>query len=1050
MPLHFPAQRGGQLEVAVAKARARYRKDSPETHSVTPAILVPSSIKTAPEASRAETDGYRIWLGAISTNNMETGLLIRMREMGFVSLAGCGPAFGNFIETLCVVHNDFLFWSCSLPDIVDHTLISIKGRDRGLAEAAFNWRAVVTIRNLEHAVRPKSLAVFGASEREGSVGRIVMRNIVDGGFEGEIWPVNPKYRQVAGYRCYRRAEDLPGIPDLGVVMTPAQTVPGIIAALGKKGCRAAVVITAGLTRENGLRQAMLDAAKPHLFRIIGPNTVGLAIPPAKLNASFAHMAAGSGNIALLSQSGAIATSLIDWAAANDVGFSHIVSLGDMADVDVGDWLDMLAGDAKTRVIVMYLETITNPRKFMSAARAAARIKPVIAVKAGRHEVAAKAAATHTGALSGSDRVVDAAFSRAGILRVVGLAELFDAAEITARFRPLDRANVGIVTNGGGAGVLALDQLAESSGVLADLSSTTLELLDGVLPSTWSRANPVDIIGDAPAERYRDAIRVVAADRDVDIVMVLNCPTGLASPIDAATAVTGQADGGRIEGKSLLTCWLGEHTAREARRVLQSAGIPSFETPADTARAVSYLADWSKAQKALMRVPSSRGEDVPVDREAALAIFREVAAKGRRMLTEPEAKAVVASYGISVPQTIVARSPEEAGKAAAVLLESSTSVVVKLLSKAISHKSDVGGVVLDIETAERAEEAARTIEGRVCHHAPEADIEGYAVQPMVVRRHAQELILGMSRDLVFGPTILFGAGGVAVEVMNDTAVALPPLDDVLAVGLMDRTRIGRLLAGFRDRPPADRKAIVVALNGLSQMIVDFPCIVSVDINPLLADANGAIALDARIEIDPRAVEEQGPNPALAIRPYPAGWGKEFGGGGAHYLIRPIKPVDIQLYPEFLSKISPDDLRLRFLAPRKNFSDEMLKRLTQLDYDRDIAFVVLDKTSGALAGVGRLSCDPDREKGEYALLVRTDLQGRGIGWQLLQQLIDYAKAQNIGRIEGVVLEENTGMQNMCREFGFSIARHLDEPGLLLVELDLSRETPPHFSDRDRRGL
>jgi len=292
--------------------------------------------------------------------------------------------------------------------------------------------------------------------------------------------------------------------------------------------------------------------------------------------------------------------------------------------------------------------------------------------------------------------------------------------------------------------------------------------------------------------------------------------------------------------------------------------------------------------------------------------------------------------------------------------------------------------------------------------------------------------------------------VAVEVMNDTAVALPPLDDVLAVGLMDRTRIGRLLAGFRDRPPADRKAIVVALNGLSQMIVDFPCIVSVDINPLLADANGAIALDARIEIDPRAVEEQGPNPALAIRPYPAGWGKEFGGGGAHYLIRPIKPVDIQLYPEFLSKISPDDLRLRFLAPRKNFSDEMLKRLTQLDYDRDIAFVVLDKTSGALAGVGRLSCDPDREKGEYALLVRTDLQGRGIGWQLLQQLIDYAKAQNIGRIEGVVLEENTGMQNMCREFGFSIARHLDEPGLLLVELDLSRETPPHFSDRDRRGL
>ena len=502
----------------------------------------------------------------------------------------------------------------------------------------------MTIRNLEFAVRPRSLAVFGASSRQGSVGRIVLENIIAGGFESDIWPVNPKYREVSGLRCYPDAVALPRAPDLGVIVTPAATVPGIVAGLGAKGCRAAVVITAGLTRENGLRQAMLDAAKPYLFRIIGPNTVGLMIPPAKLNAGFAHMAAAPGNIALLSQSGAIATSLIDWAAANDVGFSHIVSLGDMADVDVGDWLDMLAGDARTRAIVMYLETVTNPRKFMSAARAAARIKPVIAVKAGRHEAAAKAAATHTGALSGADRVVDAALSRAGILRVDGLAELFDAAEITARFSPLEHARIGIVTNGGGAGVLAVDQLVEGSGALADLAAETLERLYAALPPTWSHATPVDIIGDAPPDRYQAAVEAVAADAGVDAVLVMNCPTGLASPADAASAVAALAEEGRIEGKPVLASWLGEQTARAARDILQRAGIASFATPADAARAVSYLADWSRAQKALTRVPSSRSEDVVCDRGVVLDIFRKAAAEGRRMLTEPEAKMAAAACG----------------------------------------------------------------------------------------------------------------------------------------------------------------------------------------------------------------------------------------------------------------------------------------------------------------------------------------------------------------------------------------------------------------------
>ncbi|PWJ86020.1 acetyltransferase [Mesorhizobium loti] len=892
----------------------------------------------------------------------------------------------------------------------------------------------MTIRNLEFAFAPKSVAVFGASVRDGSVGRVVFDNIVSGGFEGEIWPVNPKYSQVAGRQCYAKAADLPGIPDLGVIVTPPETVPRIVRELGNKGTRAAVVITAGLTRESGLRQAMLDAAKPSLFRIIGPNTVGLMIPPIRLNAGFAHMAAKPGNIALLSQSGAIATSLIDWAADNNVGFSQIVSLGDMADVDVGDCLDMLAGDMHTRAIVMYLETIPNPRKFISAARAAARVKPVIAIKSGRHEQSAKAAATHTGALSGADRVVDAALLRAGILRVKGLTELFDAVETTARFVPLERARVGIVTNGGGAGVLAVDQLIEGSGELAELSPETIARLDAVLPSTWSHANPVDIIGDAPPERYRAAIEAVAADAGTDVVLVMNCPTGLGSPLAAASAVAALAQDGKIDGKPVLTCWLGEHTAREGRRVLQDAGIASFETPSDAATAVSYLSEWSRAQRALMRTPSSRSEDARSGREAVLAIFRQVAKGGRRMLTEPEAKAAISAYGIPVPETIVARSPVEVEAAAGRLLKTSAQVVVKLLSKAISHKSDIGGVMLGITTSAAAGEAARSIEARVRKSAPQADIEGYAVQPMVVRKQAQELILGVSRDPIFGPAILFGAGGVAVEVMDDTAIALPPLDDVLSGDLIRQTRIGRLLAGFRDRKPADRQSIIAALNGLSQMIIDFPCLVSLDINPLLADAEGVIALDARIEIEPERVEEAGPNPALAIRPYPSGWEKTFSAGDTDYNIRPIKPADIALYPEFLARISPDDLRLRFLSPRKSFSDQMLKRLTQLDYDRNMAFVALETRSGALGGISRLSCDPDHTVAEYAVLVRTDLQGHGLGWELLRQIVDYAKADGIDRIGGIMLSENTRMLAMCREFGFSIKRHPIEPGLVEATLEL----------------
>jgi acetyltransferase len=897
----------------------------------------------------------------------------------------------------------------------------------------------VTIRNLEFAVQPKSVAVIGASSRVGSVGDIVVRNILAAGFSGQVFAVNPKHREVAGLKCHGRISDLPAAPDLAVIVTPAATVPAIIGELGQKGTRAAVVITAGLTRENGLRQAMLDAARPHLLRIIGPNTLGLMVPKLKLNASFSHMAANPGGLALLSQSGAIATSLVDWAAENGVGFSHLVSLGDMADVDAGDYINKLAGDVETKAILLYLESIPDPRKFMSAARAAARIKPVIAIKSGRHEAAARAAATHTGALTGADRVTQAAFDRAGIIRVHGLAELFDTAETLARFKPLEFVRVGIVTNGGGAGVLAVDQLQDCGGKLAVLSAQTVERLDKLLPSTWSKANPVDIIGDANAERYRAAVGLVAQDAAVDALLILNCPTGLVSPGEAASAVAALTDNGTINGKPVLACWLGEKTARRGREILQDAGVASFETPAAAAKAVSYLSDWSRSQKALMLVPPRHAPNVASGLDAALPVFRQAAGEGRSMLSEVEAKTVISAYGIAVPETMLVRSAVEAGRAAGTLLKKSKSVAVKLVSKTLTHKSDIGGVVLDVETAEEAHRAAEQIAERVRTRAPESEISGFAVQPMIMRKQASELILGVSQDPVFGPVLMFGAGGTAVEVIDDISVALPPIDEAMALELIGRTRIGKLLAGYRDTPPADQAAIAHALCAMSQIVVDLPCIKSLDINPLLADHHGVIALDARIEFDPGLVGRRGPHPGLAIRPYPSGWNKDVAAGARRYLLRPIKPSDADLYPDFLAKVSPDDLRLRFLAPQKEFSSQMLTRLTQLDYDREMAFVALDADAGALAGIGRLSSNPDKTSAEFGLLVRTDLQGQGIGRALLQQLVDFAKADRIGMIEGMVLNENSSMLTMCKLFGFQMAHKEGEPGVSAVSLNLAVSGP-----------
>lgn len=896
----------------------------------------------------------------------------------------------------------------------------------------------MTIRNLETALHPRSIAVIGATDAPASVGAVVLRNILSTGFAGPIWLVAEGPSEVMGIATHPDVASLPGIPDLAVILSPAGEVPGVIAALGAKGCRLNLVVSNGITEENGLRQRMLDAARPSLSRVIGPGSMGLIVPAIKLNASATHMQPVSGQIALLSQSGAIANTLIDWAAQRGIGFSQIVALGGMADVDVGDCLDLLATDGRTRAIILYLESIPEPRKFLSAARAVSRLKPVIAIKAGRSETAAIAAATHTGVLSGADAVVEAALRRAGILRVRGLSEMFQAAETVARFRPLDRARLAIVTNGGGAGVLAVERLSEGAGELAELAPETYAALEPLVPGHWARANPLDIGDDATAERYLSVLDRVAADKDVDVVLMMNCPSALVDSAEVARAVAKSTKRGLYGGKPVLSSWLGGATAAGARSVLRAAGVASYDNPGSAAAAVGHLTSWGQAQAELMRVPDRREEEAlgatPPDARARVEeIFAKAAASGRTVLSEPEAKAALAAYGVPVPALRVALSPEEARDKAAELLAEADALVVKILSPDVGHKSDIGGVVLGVTTPEAAVSAARGIAGRLHDALPEARLDGFVLQPMIHRPEAQELILGVAHDPVFGPVILFGMGGIAVEVLRDTAIALPPLDTRLAADLVAGTRVGELLAGYRGRPPADRTAIGRALIALSHMIEDFPCLRALDINPLLADQDGVVVLDARIEINPAEVGWTGPNPHLAIRPYPGGWRRTHMGRDGQYELRPILPADAALYPDFFPHVDPDDIRMRFLGPRKHFTETDAIRWSQLDYDREVAFIALTP-GGELAGVSRLSCDPDHRIAEYSLLVRSDLKGRGLGRALMTLLIDYARADGLERLEGMVLSENPGMRHLVGALGFQSAYMPDEPGVVMTHLNL----------------
>jgi acetyltransferase len=884
-------------------------------------------------------------------------------------------------------------------------------------------------RNLRALFEPKSIALIGASNRPHSVGAVTAKNLFEAGFAGPIMTVNPREQAIRSTINYHSVEELPLAPDLAVIATPPLTVPGIISSLGARGTRAVIVVTAGFGEGGSsegaeLRRTTLEAAKPHLVRILGPNCLGFISPARGINASFAHLTPLGGGLAFISQSGALVTAAIDWATARGFGFSHVISIGDMIDVDFGDLLDYLALDQLTHAILLYVESIVDAQKFISAGRIAARNKPVLVLKSGRSSAGAKAAMSHTGALAGADLVYDAAFRRAGMLRVKELSELFEAVSTLSAGIKVKGDRLTVVTNGGGVGVLAADALEDQDGRLTTLSTETLARLDSVLPRTWSRGNPIDILGDASPERYRGAVKAILAEPEMDAILIMNCPTAVADSLGAATEVVESRPADR--SVPVLTAWLGETAALPARRLFAANKIPTYETPDDAITAFMYLSAYSRNQELLLETPLAHpGTDLP-DREAARKLIAEVLANGRSLLTEPEAKSVLEAYAIPIVDTRTARDPAEAARIAA---EIGGRVAIKILSPDIVHKSDVGGVRLDLSGAE-VESVAREMLDKVGRGAPQARLTGFSVEEMIARPQAFELLAGIADDPVFGPVILFGQGGTAAEIIRDRALGLPPLNLPLAREMIGRTRVARLLEGYRDRPAAAVDEIALTLVKLSQLLVDVPEITELDINPLIADSQGVLALDARIVVRSSAAAVR-----LAIRPYPSEFEATIAlADGTPVFVRPIRPEDQPKLVAMVMESAPRDVYLRFFHPMKQFPRLMAARFSQIDYSREMAFVAISPPgsadAGDILGIARMIADPDNERAEFAVMVRSDWHGRTLGFRLMQTLITCADRRGIGTLYGDVLRENTTMLQMARELGFKVGT-TDAPECFRVE-------------------
>ncbi|MEZ5045202.1 MAG: GNAT family N-acetyltransferase [Saprospiraceae bacterium] len=868
---------------------------------------------------------------------------------------------------------------------------------------------------LEKIFQPKTIAAIGASDQEGSVGNALIKNLLKGTFTGKIYPVNPGHPTIQGLKSYHTVREIPDQIDLAVIATPAKAVPRVVDECGKAGVGGLVILSAGFNEAGEAGTSMyneiLQTARQYDMRVIGPNCLGFINPAMGLNASFAADMALPGKIAFISQSGALCTSILDWSLDQSVGFSHFVSIGSMVDVGFGDLIDYFGTDSQTACILIYMESLKYPRQFMSAARAFARNKPIILLKSGKSEAGAKASMSHTGSLAGSDAVFRAAFRRAGILQVDTIEQLFDLAQAVATQPLLTGNRLAIVTNAGGPGVLATDFLTSNGGKLAALSPKTMDRLDAVLPSHWSHNNPVDILGDANAEKYQEAILSCAEDEEVDAILVILTPQDVTDPTSIAKAVVNCK-----KHKPIFACWMGEAEVKAGREVLEAGKIPNYRYPENAVDVFLKMYHYSRSLELLYETPPNIPESLDFEKEPAQKLVRSILRSGRHQMTELEAKQLINYYGIPTPPGKVLQSAESAANYA---LEIGFPVVMKIASAEIAHKSDIGGVVLDIISPEAAKAAFDKIMANTQHHFPAANLEGVRVEKMINKKY--ELLIGAKKDPIFGPVIVFGSGGVLVELYNDTNMGLPPLNMALAKRIIENTKVYQLLQGYRGMPGVDIEAVQFLLVKFAYLLMDLPEIKEIDINPYAIDEEGGLALDAHIVLDQDFVPDAKlPYKHLVIPPYPAQYQREVVmKNGKKALLRPIRPEDEPLEAGMFGQLSKRSIYMRFFGFVPHVSHELLTRFTQIDYDREMAIIAEVEENGKkkMAGVVRIISDPWKETAEYAIVVADPWQALGLGDVMTDFILEIARDMGIEKVHAEVLNVNKIMNGMLEDRGFT---------------------------------
>jgi len=894
----------------------------------------------------------------------------------------------------------------------------------------------VSIRNLDKIFAPQRVAVIGASDSPASVGYTVLRNLIGSGFRGVVYPVNPKRESVQGVQAYPDVLSLPHAPDLAVVCTPAPTVPEIVRACGEAGTRGLVIISAGF-REVGEEGRALEVQireeqkKFDGMRILGPNCLGIIVPRIHLNASFAAATPEAGHVGFISQSGALCTSVLDWALDEGVGFSYFVSVGNMLDVTMGDLIDYLGSATETQSIILYIESIAEAREFMSAARAFARVKPIVAFKAGRFVESAAAAASHTGAMAGVDAVYEAAFHRAGIERIFRIEDMFDCAELLAKQQPPKGDRLAIITNAGGPGVMTTDALIDRDGKLAVLSEATIETLDGLLPPCWSHGNPIDVLGDAPPERFAQSLQVVLKDKNVDAALVILTPQAMTDPTSTARAVAQAAAKAR---KPVLAAWMGGRVVSEGIGILSEAGIPTYTTPEKAVNAFMHLVSYARNLRILHETPRDIPLEFSFDRKRLRGVFDTILTEGTDILSENVSKAFLEAYEIPVTRPHLARTPQTA---ADVARDIGYPVVMKIHSPQITHKTDVGGVTLNLTKDEEVIEAFEKMTARAKEMRPEAQIIGVTVQKMVTYPHSFELIMGAKKDPVFGSVIMVGMGGTAAEVFRDRALGLPPLSESLARNMLEALKSWPLLQGYRGGPGVNIDRLIEIIMRFSYLVADYPEIKELDINPLLCTPEHVIALDARVVVDRdmvgRAVR---PYCHLAIRPYPEEYVTERTlKDGTRVVLRPIKPEDEPMWHDLVAACSTETIWFRFRYLFKQTTHEMATRFCFTDYDRELGIVAEVEEEGKrkLIGVGRLVADVNHETAEYGVIVADRYQGHGLGGLLTDYCLDVAKRWGVKRLMAETTKNNVRALATFRNRGFELDDREEDVVLVSKEVE-----------------